>query len=47
MRLNVELHNDENIYRIQASDEIIGTLEDHLVQLYSMKGSKYLYNIQW
>lgn len=31
---------DEGIYRIKASDEILQMLEDHLVQLYAIKGSK-------
>lgn len=42
MELSVTLHNDEGVYRIKASDEISQMLEDHLAQLYSMKGSKYV-----
>lgn len=41
MDLVVEPYNDQGIYRIKASDDILQMLEDHLVQLYAMKGSKY------
>jgi len=37
----VELHNDQGVYQIKPSDDIQQMLEDHLVQLYAMKGSKY------
>lgn len=42
MNLTVEPSDDEGTYRIKASDEILQLLEEHLVQLYSMKGSKYV-----
>ncbi|XP_025195967.1 dynein heavy chain 2, axonemal [Melanaphis sacchari] len=42
MDLNISYFGDEDIYRILVSDEILQMLEDHLAQLYSMKGSKYI-----
>lgn len=44
MELIVEPYNDQGVYRIKASDDIQQMLEDHLVQLYAMKGSKYALN---
>jgi hypothetical protein len=41
MKLNVVLHDYKKMYCIKASEDIISTLEEHLVQLYFMKGSKY------
>lgn len=40
MKLNLELSSQEGVYRIQASDDILHILEDHLMQLHSMMGSK-------
>lgn len=40
MDLNISYSSDEDIYRIAVSEEILQMLEDHLVQLYGMKGSK-------
>ncbi|XP_026819508.1 dynein heavy chain 2, axonemal-like [Rhopalosiphum maidis] len=42
MDLNISYSSDEDIYRISVSDETLQMLEEHLVQLYSMKGSKYI-----
>jgi len=42
MELNIKYSSDEDIYRISVSDDILQMLEEHLVQLYSMKGSKYI-----
>lgn len=41
MNLSVDPHSEPGMYIIKASDEIIQMLEEHIVQLYSMKGSKY------
>lgn len=46
MTLNIEPYESSDdeytrIYRIKSTDDIITMLEDHLVQLYAMKGSKY------
>jgi len=40
MELNIKYFDDEDIYRISVADDILQLLEEHLVQLYSMKGSK-------
>jgi len=42
MELNIKYSSDEDIYRISVTDDILQMLEEHLVQLYSMKGSKYI-----
>lgn len=41
MKLRVEPYNSEGIYQVKASDEITQMLEDHLLQIASMKGSRY------
>lgn len=41
MNLTVEPHTVHGMYIVKASDEILQLLEEHIVQLYSMKGSKY------
>lgn len=50
MNLTVERHNNEGVYRVKISDDILQMLEDHLVQLYAMTGSKYALaclNMSW
>lgn len=42
MNLIVEPSKEKDLYHIKASDEILQMLEDHLVQLYAMKGSRYI-----
>ncbi|XP_050531221.1 dynein axonemal heavy chain 2 isoform X2 [Daktulosphaira vitifoliae] len=42
MKLITEPHKKSGMYKIKAVDEITQTLEDQLVQISSMKGSKYV-----